>query len=73
MVDIHQLKKRFAIFSGPQEIIIATIRRGAKEIIARGDTVIRSGDILIVVRDLANSRQGDRRNDAAEMPLELLQ
>ena len=32
-------------------MIIAAVRRGAKEIIARGDTILRSGDILIVVCD----------------------
>ena len=51
MVDSPLVEKAIRDIQWPQEIIIATIRRGAKEIIARGDTVIRSGDILIVVCD----------------------
>lgn len=35
----------------PKDIIIATVRRGAKEVITRGDTTLRPGDILIVVCD----------------------
>ena len=51
MVDSPLVEKAIRDIQWPQEMIIATIRRGAKEIIARGDTVIRSGDILIVVCD----------------------
>ena len=51
MVDSPLVEKAIRDIQWPQEIIIATVRRGAKEIIARGDTVIRSGDILIVVCD----------------------
>ena len=35
----------------PKDIVIATVRRGAKEEITRGDTIMRPGDILIVVCD----------------------
>lgn len=35
----------------PHDVVIATVRRGAKEVITRGDTTIRTGDILIVVCD----------------------
>ena len=47
MVDSPLVEKSDSRYSvATKEIIIATIRRGAtKEIIARGDTVIRSGDI----------------------------
>ena len=51
MVDSPLVEKEIRDIEWPQQMIIATVRRGAKEIIARGDTVLRSGDILIVVCD----------------------
>ena len=51
MVDSPLVEKAIRDIEWPQQMIIAAVRRGAKEIIARGDTVLRSGDILIVVCD----------------------
>ena len=51
MVDSPLVEKAIRDIEWPQQMIIATVRRGAKEIIARGDTILRSGDILIVVCD----------------------
>ena len=51
MVDSPLVEKAIRDIKWPQQMIIAAVRRGAKEIIARGDTVLRSGDILIVVCD----------------------
>ena len=51
MVDSSLVGKAIREVEWPKEIIIATIRRGAKEIVAKGDTILLSGDILIVVCD----------------------
>ena len=51
MVDSSLVGKAIREVEWPKEIIIATIRRGAKEIVAKGDTIFLSGDILIVVCD----------------------
>ncbi len=51
MVDSPLVGKCICEIQWPKEMVIATVRRGAKEIIARGDTKLASGDILIVVCD----------------------
>lgn len=38
-------------YKWPHEALITSIRRGGKEIITHGDTIIRSGDYLIVLTD----------------------
>lgn len=38
-------------YKWPEEALITSIRRGEKEIITHGDTIIRSGDYLIILTD----------------------
>lgn len=38
-------------FTWPKHTLVTSIRRGEKEIITRGDTVLRGGDCLIVITD----------------------
>lgn len=43
--------KRMSEIPFPRESVIATVRRGAKVFIPRGDTELRAGDILVVVAE----------------------
>ena len=51
MVESPLVGKMIRDIPWPKDIVIATVRRGAKEEITRGDTIMRPGDILIVVCD----------------------
>ena len=51
MVESPLVGKMIRDIPWPKDIVIATVRRGAKEEITRGDTILRPGDILIVVCD----------------------
>ncbi len=53
--------KKMKEISFPQDSVIASIRRGPKVIIPRGDTVIRAGDILVIVA------QGKAREEAIKL------
>lgn len=51
MVESPLVGKMIRDIPWPKDIVIATVRRGAKEEVTRGDTTLRAGDILIVVCD----------------------
>ncbi|MBS4456683.1 ClC family H(+)/Cl(-) exchange transporter [Tuanshanicoccus lijuaniae] len=56
----------------PKDIIIATIRRGEKEFVTKGDLRIQAGDLLIVVTDEGHlAKMQDAVNHLAMMEVEL--
>ena len=50
-VDSPLVGQKVAAIRWPEEVLIATIRRGEKEYITKGKMVLQAGDILIAVTD----------------------
>jgi chloride channel protein, CIC family len=48
-IDAPAAGKRMSEIPFPHESVIASVRRGTKVIIPRGDTILKAGDILVVV------------------------
>lgn len=53
--------KKMKEISFPKDCVIASIRRGSKVIIPRGETVVRAGDMLVIVA------QGKAREEAIKL------
>jgi CIC family chloride channel protein len=49
--------RRVGEVAWPREAVIATIRRGRQVLIPHGDTILKAGDVLVVVADSSARRE----------------